>query len=260
MGNRRMRGLRRTNLGVVVLTMLAAGASIVGSSPSQAIVGGSTVSRGWAVAFINTDRSMPMERRIICSGVLVGSKVVATAKHCLDDIVDGDYDRVVIGRSNLTTGGTGFVTTAVAGKAHPTLDLALVKLGSRTAITPVKMSSTVRIARGNDIYPYGYGRTSTASSDRSRHLRRTTLRINAIENSLFKATWDCRNAYKGDSGGAATKYANGVEYLVGITSGTWLKPGDDPCAGSGYASLFVKTTKGGDTTGYDFIARYKGGW
>ena len=242
-----------------VLLLLAASLLLIGptSRPSAAIVGGQTTSRSWAAAIIHPDQTKRMEDRIQCSGALLGPRVVVTAKHCLQYI--GGH-KVVIGRADLTV-SSGAVRSIQKTKSYGNADVALLYLSSNTTLKPLPMFASTPLGTGNDVYPYGYGRTSTTKRDGSRLLRRTTVRVNKIADYRFVATWDCRGIKQGDSGGAATKYVDGKEYLAGIISQTYLNDGADPCAGGGYGGVFVRATPGGPTAAvYNWLKTNRNGW
>ena len=150
-----------------------------------------------------------------------------------------------------------------AYKPNKPHDISLVRLSSPVSQAALPLIASTPLHAGDDVYPYGYGRTSTKKgSDSSRYLRRTTLRVNGISNAenRFVATWDCRGMLQGDSGGPATKYVNGKEYLAGISSQTYLYDGYDACRGGGYGAVFVKVTPGGSQTVYDWVKKFRNGW
>ncbi|HEX7134411.1 MAG TPA: trypsin-like serine protease [Iamia sp.] len=246
---------------MIIAFVVMASATVTGVSapPAEAIIGGSTSSRTWTVALINPDQSLPMSKRIECSGVLLSRYVVATSHHCRQAIRNA---KVVIGRSNLSSSG-GHVTTISKSKRHGGADIELIvlKTPAPASLTPISMFSSTQLKPGNDIHPYGYGRTGTdQTAGLSPTLRRTTLRVNKNIGSDFLATWDCRSIAGGDSGGPATRVVDGREYLVGVNRGYTVPHLGDPCRGGGYGSTFVRVTPGPDDQVYRWVKSNKNGW
>ncbi|WP_116115065.1 S1 family peptidase [Amycolatopsis ruanii] len=195
--------------------LAAAGIAAGGAAPAFAagpavepfIVGGSTVSSApWAAAVF-------VDGQFNCSGTIIASRWVLTAKHCL-----GSGMTVRVGSVYRSSGGvTATVTRQVA---NPSSDFALLQLGTSISTTYARLAGAGQ-AVGSTNSIYGWGRTSYDGSA-AEQLKTATVRNTRIGGSCTDAYGGraiCSTgvngvAWKGDSGGP--QMANGVQ--VGVAS------------------------------------------
>lgn len=205
---------------------------------AHAVKGGEITGQySWLVAFVLPNDGTPVETRVKCSGVLIASEWVLTAKHC------GTSPRtIVIGRRDLRSGSEGVTRTARSVVSHPTADVKLVRLSSPVSNAPMRVAQSGDSGSwdvGDDINAYGYGLYAPNSTP-SRYSRRATFRINTFSPSGpvaqqynlgapygFVHSWTGRRLCGGDSGGPAIASTPSGPRLIGVAS-----IGDKYCTGT----------------------------
>jgi Trypsin len=175
-------------------------------APAQPdIIGGTTVSSApWAaVVFRNGS--------FTCSGTIVASRWVLTARHCV-----GGTMSVRVGSVFRSSGGVVAGVTGAAGS--PNGDLALLRL-DRTINTTFSPLSSGFPTVGSTNSIYGWGRISF-NGPASNQLKTATVRVTSTNcRDAFGGRAICSNgisgvAWRGDSGGP--QFAGGVQ--VGVAS------------------------------------------
>ncbi|MFE0602868.1 S1 family peptidase [Streptomyces sp. NPDC058892] len=184
------------------------------SAPSAvAIVGGEEVDYPWAAALIRPNNGTPVEQRTYCSGVLIKPEWVLTAAHCQPKI----GDTVTIGRGRLASTGGEKRTVADTRRMwdyggycppdRPELcDVALVKLSTASTQPDLDLADSRVLSEWNEgtaARAYGYGFTSSTSTQSSGSLKRAHVKIVDLRDNhytLFASGPDTAVCY-GDSGG-----------------------------------------------------------
>jgi secreted trypsin-like serine protease len=198
-------GLLGLALAVLLPTPAAHAATPTGSIPHPDIIGGSTVSSApWAaVVFQNGS--------FTCSGTIVASRWVLTARHCLNTNMS-----VRVGSVQRTSGGV--VANVIATRSSPNGDLALLNLDRAVNTTFSPLSSGFpAVGATNNIY--GWGRTSF-NGPAANQLKTATVRVTSTNcRDAFGGRAICSNgisgvAWKGDSGGP--QFSGGLQ--VGVAS------------------------------------------
>ncbi|MEU8987086.1 trypsin-like serine protease [Streptomyces sp. NPDC048558] len=205
-----------------------------------------------------------------CGGAVVAPTKILTAAHCVKGYDWHNYGAVITGTAQLPTtddagnsdlhGGT--VTLPHRQWYHPSYnsttidnDMAVITLASAVKATPIRMTTsgdTASYAAGTSAKVYGWGRTSSTSSDISQTLKTATLPIQSdttcagyYGGGFVKGHMVCAgkpasgadsgttSACNGDSGGPLV--VNGR--IVGVVS--W---GVRDCVAKGAYSVFAKVT------------------
>ncbi|MEV4753763.1 DUF1986 domain-containing protein [Micromonospora sp. NPDC049559] len=197
----------------LTLALLAAGLtgalvapSVAAAAPAgpQPIIGGGTVSSApWAAAvFANGS--------FTCSGTIIASRWVLTARHCLNGTMS-----VRVGSVNRTSGG---VTSSVSA-TYSRSDLALLYLSTAINTSYVTLSSSYPpVGSTNSIY--GWGMTCYSGCGASTTLKTASVQVtstnvtDAAGGRAIRSTAINGNAWRGDSGGP--QFYNGAQ--VGVAS------------------------------------------
>ncbi|SDY37031.1 Trypsin [Amycolatopsis xylanica] len=237
----RIRTLGAASIAAAALALTAGATANAGAQPG--IVGGGTaptVSWG-AQIYVNTPgRDWD---GFNCSGTIIASRWVMTARHCLD--TDGSGMRVRVG-SNQLQGGT--VIAVDQKKISPNGDIALLHLASAFTTTYITLG-TGDPASGTTNQLYGWGRTTPtgppASALKVANVQVTGRSTDAYGGRAIQSVGINGSAWKGDSGGP--ELSNGVQ--VGVASTVQNQSGSNTRGTNNYASVassrsWIRTTAG----------------
>ena len=220
-----------------------AGGPLPASGAQPEIVGGGTApSVSWgAQVYVNTPgRDF---QGFNCSGTVIASRWVMTARHCLDS--DGSGMHVKVG-SNTLFGGTQIAVDQK--KISPSGDIALLHLTQAAGTTPITLGSADP-ATGSTNQLYGWGRTTPtgppASALKVANVRVTGRSSDAFGGRAIQTVGINGSAWKGDSGGP--QISNGVQ--VGVASTVQNQTGTNTTGTNNYASVaasraWIRTTAG----------------
>jgi secreted trypsin-like serine protease len=198
----RIRLLLATTATALVGALVAPSAASA-APPQPFIIGGGTVSSApWAAAVFSGGS-------FTCSGSIVASRWVLTARHCL-----GGSMSVRVGSVFYASGGQ---TRSVSSTASRN-DLALLRLSSGVSTTYVTLAnSNPPVGSTNNIY--GWGRTCT-NCPASSQLKTATVTVSSLNATdayggpAIRSTRGNGVAWRGDSGGP--QFYNGQQ--VGVCS------------------------------------------
>ncbi|MFF5481623.1 trypsin-like serine protease [Streptomyces sp. NPDC012935] len=253
------------------------GSSSDDSTVSPMVIGGTTTgitSAPWmAQLWYYDDQGTADEADdlgFFCGGAVVAPTKILTAAHCVKGYDWHNYGAVITGTAQLPTtddagnsdlhGGT--VTLPHRQWYHPSYnsttidnDMAVITLANAVKATPIRMTTsgdTASYAAGTSAKVYGWGRTSSSSSDISQTLKTATLPVQSDSTcagyyggDFVKGHMVCAgkpasgsdsgttSACNGDSGGPLV--VNGR--IVGVVS--W---GVRDCVATGAYSVFAKVT------------------
>ena len=166
------------------------------------IIGGGTVSSApWSAQVLTNGR-------FTCSGTIIASRWVLTARHCIQANMS-----VRVGNVKLGAGTTATVVRSVTRN-----DLALMNLSTSINTTFSKLASAdPPVGATNEIF--GWGMTCYSGCNPASQLKTATVRVSGFTTDAYggRAIASTRingNAWKGDSGGPET--FNGKQ--VGVAS------------------------------------------
>jgi secreted trypsin-like serine protease len=189
--------------GLVGALVAPSAAPAVPAGP-QPIIGGSTVSSApWAAAVLSNGS-------FTCSGTIIASRWVLTARHCLNGTMS-----VRVGSVNRGSGG---VTSGVSSTSTRS-DLALLYLSTAVSTSYVTLSGSYPpVGSTNSIYGWGmtcYSGCSAATQLKTANVQVTSTNVtDAAGGRAIRSSRVNGNAWRGDSGGP--EFYNGAQ--VGVAS------------------------------------------
>lgn len=218
------------DLRALTLALLALGCADARVGAERApILNGDPSADEAVVALLAWDGPCDAAPRLICSGLLVAPRVVLTAGHCVDSLTRAPQANVFFG-ADITGPGTSIAIDR--SRVDPTFDLAtgandlgLLLLAEDAPAAPLTLldHDASALALGSDLRVVGLGVASLDGAGDG--VRRTgTMATSAIDATDITSEPSPSMSCSGDSGGPVFATIDGVETLVGVTSG-----GDREC-------------------------------
>ncbi|MEU7414698.1 trypsin-like serine protease [Streptomyces sp. NPDC042638] len=266
-----MKGLTMlTILRRVALALVAAAALLMPTAPAHAIFNGLPAAEGefpFMAALTRADLAGDAHDTQFCGGSLIERSWILTAAHCTKDLTPQQIT-VIIGRTRLTS-SAGEVRGVTSIVRHPQFtptwnntsdyDVALLKLSTPSAITPVRMAFTSNRNTwlpGSGVTTLGWGATTwvggAVSGSAGGFPDDLQVRgLDIADDAAARRTYPFYRAEtmltagvpkagsgtcQGDSGGPLLTFVQGTPRLVGVTSFT-LKPCGLAVTGSGFARV-----------------------
>ena len=228
----RIRTLGAASVAALALTMSAGAIASAGVQPN--IVGGGTAPT------VSWGAQIYVSGAFNCSGTVISSRWVMTARHCL-----GSTMRVKVGSNAL---GSGTDVAVDQQQISPNGDIALLHLTSAVSASPITLGSGDP-ATGSTNQLYGWGRT-TPTGPASSVLKVANVQVtgrstDAYGGRAIQSVGINGSAWKGDSGGP--ELANGVQ--VGVASTVQNQTGSNTRGTNNYGSVassrsWIRTTSG----------------
>ncbi|MFI5937485.1 S1 family peptidase [Actinoplanes sp. NPDC051494] len=177
--------------------VVAAGITMLGMGPANAIANGEAVEEGkYAFSTKLTMTGIPVAgggtRNSACSGALISAQWIITAGHCFRDENGVRVERPVaastvatVGRTDLATGTGGHDVEIVAVRQSATADVALAKLA-----TPVKDVKPLKLGKrapevGDTLRLTGYGSLTSTNPVPATHLQTGQLTVESIQDATL---------------------------------------------------------------------------
>lgn len=210
---------------IVAAALLCGCAATDVGGARRAIVGGEVHSGDPAVVALVARRLRCGDDRpqVICSGTLVGPRVVLMAAHCTDLFGPNAPYEVMFGAS-FDDPDVRFVRVTSV-EADPAFvrdthehDVAVAVLAETAPTDPVPLPTSVLDADavGLPARIVGFGVDSdVVMADGEK--RQGTMTVSSVDPGLFEATPDPSNTCEADSGGPVFVELDGTEQLVGVT-------------------------------------------